>query len=187
MPMRGITHTDAWAHSATALPAALARGRRTRRSRVRRGLLSPVRHPTGHGEEHWRRGHLVSRGAERVHGEGVYRAAFAAHPRVVPLLTTAPVRAPEIIAAHEEMVGLLEEVGVPVDQAMACLTACENFVIGSALDSAAPDVMWEIPPDLDAPRLRSALVAQANPEHRANNSFEFGLTTLLSTLVRPGS
>lgn len=116
-----------------------------------------------------------------------YRAAFAAHPRVVPLLTTAPVRAPEIIAAYEEMVGLLEEVGVPVDQAMACLTACENFVIGSALDSAAPDVMWEIPPDLDAPRLRSALAAQANPDHRANNAFEFGLTTLLSTLVRPGS
>jgi len=77
-----------------------------------------VRHPTGHGEEHWRRGHLVSRARSGSTAKAVYRAAFAAHPRVVPLLTTAPVRAPEIIAAHEEMVGLLDEVGVPVDQAM---------------------------------------------------------------------
>jgi AcrR family transcriptional regulator len=116
-----------------------------------------------------------------------YRAVFAAHPRVVPLLTTVPIRAPEIIAAYEQMVALLQEVGVPVDQAMACLTACENFVIGSALDSAAPDVMWEIPPGVDAPHLSSALAAQANPEHRANNAFEFGLTTLLGTLVRPST
>jgi AcrR family transcriptional regulator len=117
-----------------------------------------------------------------------YRAVFAAHPRVVPLLTTAPIRAPEIIAGYEKMVAILqEEVGVPVDHAMECLTACENFVIGSALDSAAPDVMWEIPPDVEAPHLSSALAAQANPESRANNAFEFGLTTLLSTLARPST
>lgn len=111
-----------------------------------------------------------------------YRAVFAAHPRVVPLLTTTAVRSPEILAAYDRMVVLLEEVGVPRAQAMAFLTACENFVIGSALDLAAPDVMWEIPEDVDAPHLASALADQSSPEHRADNAFEFGLATLLASV-----
>ena len=111
-----------------------------------------------------------------------YRAVFAAHPRLVPLLTTTTVRAPEIIAAYDKMFVVLDEVGVPQQDAMAFLTACENFVIGSALDLAAPDVMWEIPEGIEAPHLASALAAQVSPERRADNAFEYGLATLLETL-----
>jgi AcrR family transcriptional regulator len=111
-----------------------------------------------------------------------YRDAFAAHPRVVPFLTTTAVRSPQVLAAYDQMVVLLVQVGVPSAQAMAFLTACENFVIGSALDLAAPDVMWEIPEDVDAPHLASALTSQSNPEHRADNAFEFGLSTLLASI-----
>ena len=113
-----------------------------------------------------------------------YRAVFAAHPRVVPLLTTTTVGSPETIAAYDKMVALLVDAGVATDQAMACLTACENFVIGSALDLAAPEVMWEIPEGVDAPHLASALAAQSNPKSRANTAFEYGLATLLGTLER---
>ena len=111
-----------------------------------------------------------------------YRAVFAAHPRVVPLLTTTTVGSPETIAAYDKMVAVLVDAGVPVDQAMARLTACENFVIGSALDLAAPEVMWEIPDGVDAPNLTSALAAQSNPQSRANTAFEYGLATLIGTL-----
>ena len=111
-----------------------------------------------------------------------YRAVFAAHPRVVPLLTTTTIGAARTIAAYDSMVALLTGAGIPVDEAMAWLTACENFVIGSALDLAAPDVMWEIPEGIEAPHLAMALAAQRNPENRANNAFELGLATLLQSL-----
>jgi AcrR family transcriptional regulator len=114
-----------------------------------------------------------------------YRAVFAAHPRVVPLLTTTTIASPATIAAYDTMVALLADAGVPTDQAMACLTACENFVIGSGLDLAAPEVMWEIPDGVEAPHLASALAAQRNPESRANTAFEFGLATLLGALSAP--
>jgi AcrR family transcriptional regulator len=112
-----------------------------------------------------------------------YRDAFAAHHRVVPLLTTSAIRSPEVLAAYDKMLVLLEEVGVPRGQAMAFLTACENFVIGSALDLAAPEVMWEIPDGVDAPHLASALADQSSPDHRADNAFEFGLATLLASIA----
>jgi AcrR family transcriptional regulator len=111
-----------------------------------------------------------------------YRAAFAAHPRVVPLLTTATIRSPEVLVAYDKMIVLLEEMGVRPQQAMAFLTACENFIIGCALDLAAPDVMWEIPEGADVPHLAEALAVQESPEHRADNAFEYGLATLLGTL-----
>jgi AcrR family transcriptional regulator len=111
-----------------------------------------------------------------------YRAVFAAHPRVVPLLTTTTIGAARTIAAYDSMVALLTGAGIPVDEAMAWLTACENFVIGSALDLAAPDVMWEIPEGIEAPHLAMALAAQRNPESRANNAFELGLATFLQSL-----
>ena len=111
-----------------------------------------------------------------------YRDVFAAHPRVVPLLTTTAIRSPEALAAYEKMVVLLKDMGVPTEQAMTLLTACENFVIGSALDLAAPDVMWEIPEGIEAPHLASALADQPSPGHRADNAFDHGLATLLASI-----
>ncbi|HEY9410335.1 TetR/AcrR family transcriptional regulator C-terminal domain-containing protein [Nocardioides sp. NBC_00850] len=109
-----------------------------------------------------------------------YRAVFAAHPRVVPLLTTTTVRSPQVLAAYDRMVALLEELGFPVARAMEVLTAVESFVIGSALDLAAPDVMWEIPEGVEAPRLAEALASQRDAAHRAEAAFECGLRMMLA-------
>ena len=109
-----------------------------------------------------------------------YRAAFAAHPRLVPFLATTTVRSPKVIDAYEWMVAGLVEHGVPQEDAMELLTTIENFVIGSALDLAAPDVMWEIPDGVEAPRLAAALAAQTDPGRRAEAAFERGLRMLLA-------
>lgn len=109
-----------------------------------------------------------------------YRAVFAAHPRVVPLLTTTTIRSPQVLAAYDRMVVLLEEIGFPVDRAMEVLTAVESFVIGSALDLAAPDVMWEIPDGAEVPRLAAALASQRDALHRAEAAFERGLRMMLA-------
>lgn len=109
-----------------------------------------------------------------------YRAVFAAHPRVVPLLTTTTIRSPQVLAAYDRMVVLLEEIGFPVDRAMEVLTAVESFVIGSALDLAAPEVMWEIPDGAEVPRLAAALASQRDALHRAEAAFERGLRMMLA-------
>lgn len=112
-----------------------------------------------------------------------YRAVFAAHPRLVPLLTTTTIRSPQVLAAYDRMVALLEGIGFPVDRAMEVLTAVESFVIGSALDLAAPEVMWEIPDGVEAPRLADALASQRDAAHRAEAAFECGLRMMLAGLT----
>lgn len=107
-----------------------------------------------------------------------YRAVFAAHPRVVPLLTTATIRAPEVIEAYDRMVTRLTEGGIPTGRAIEILTVLEDFVIGSALD-LAPEVMWEIPDGVDAPHLAAAVEAQDSAVGRAERSFEVGLRMFL--------
>jgi len=93
------------------------------------------------------------------------------------------IRSPKVILAYDKVLGLLDEAGVPPGRAMAYITACESFVIGSALDLAAPEVMWEIPADVEAPRLAEALARQESPAHRADSAFELGLRALLNTLT----
>ncbi|MHA6765313.1 TetR/AcrR family transcriptional regulator C-terminal domain-containing protein [Streptacidiphilus sp. PAMC 29251] len=109
-----------------------------------------------------------------------YRAAFAAHPHVVPLLTGATVRAPEVLASYEQFVTLMEQAGFPAEVIMTALTAFENFILGAALDLAAPEVMWAIPPGTEAPRLAAALAAQPTGTSRADRAFDFGMTVLIN-------
>ncbi|HJQ06268.1 MAG TPA: TetR/AcrR family transcriptional regulator C-terminal domain-containing protein [Nocardioides sp.] len=112
-----------------------------------------------------------------------YRAVFAAHPRVVPLLTTSTVRSAAVIRAYDRMIVRLTDAGIPVTSAMQVLNAVDNFVIGSALDLAAPEVMWEIPEGVEAPALAAALAAQPRDHRRADDAFEDGLTRLLTSMA----
>ena len=111
-----------------------------------------------------------------------YRAAFAAHPSLVALLATSTVRAPSAILAYERMAVVLNEAGFAPQDVIAVLTALENLLLGSALDLAAPAVMWEIPPGADAPVLARLLAAAPQGIDRADRAFELGLEALLSGL-----
>lgn len=116
-----------------------------------------------------------------------YRDVFAAHPRVLPLLATSTVRSPEATRAYERLAALLLEIGVPGGDVMAVLTAVENFILGSALDLAGPEVMWEIPEGVEAPHLSEALAAQPAGIRRADRAFELGLDILLGLMIRRGT
>jgi AcrR family transcriptional regulator len=107
-----------------------------------------------------------------------YRAAFAAHPRTIPLLTTSPVRAPDVLTQYERVVALLLEAGFAMDAVMAVLTALENLVLGSALDLAAPETMWEPAADGPTPLLARALSAIG--PRRADAAFAFALEGFLA-------
>lgn len=107
-----------------------------------------------------------------------YRAAFAAHPRVIPLLTSTPVRAPAALAHYASAVTVLSEAGWPDHLVMPVIETVESFLLGSALALAAPDHPAEtedLPPELAA-----ALAARpANPSDKA---FEVGLAALIEGL-----
>ncbi|MFI1361109.1 TetR/AcrR family transcriptional regulator C-terminal domain-containing protein [Streptomyces sp. NPDC020898] len=107
-----------------------------------------------------------------------YRAAFAAHPRAIPLLATAPVRAPVALAQYERAVALLLDAGFPKERVMAVLTALDNLVLGSALDLAAPETMWEPGADSETPLLAEALAA-VGPD-RAGAAFDLALDGFLA-------
>ncbi|MFF9013893.1 TetR/AcrR family transcriptional regulator [Streptomyces sp. NPDC014870] len=107
-----------------------------------------------------------------------YRAAFAAHPRAVPMLMTSPVRAPSVLAQYEAAVSLLLGVGFDNADVMTVIVALENLVLGSALDVAAPDAMWELPDEVTTPRLAEALAALGPT--RADAAFDLALEAFLA-------
>ncbi|MFV2119642.1 TetR/AcrR family transcriptional regulator [Streptomyces sp. Act-28] len=107
-----------------------------------------------------------------------YRAAFAAHPRAIPLLMTSPVRAPRVLGQYERAVVLLREAGFPAAEVMPVVTALENVVLGSALDLAAPEAMWEVGDGAATPQLAGALDAAG--EKRADRAFDFALDGFLA-------
>ncbi|MER5253709.1 MULTISPECIES: TetR/AcrR family transcriptional regulator C-terminal domain-containing protein [unclassified Streptomyces] len=107
-----------------------------------------------------------------------YRAAFAAHPKVIPLLMTSPVRAPRVLEQYERAVTLLIDAGFALADVMPVIIALENLVLGSALDLAAPEAMWELPDETATPALARAL--DAVPRGRADRAFELALTGFLA-------
>ncbi|MEW2301915.1 TetR/AcrR family transcriptional regulator C-terminal domain-containing protein [Streptomyces sp. NPDC006655] len=107
-----------------------------------------------------------------------YRAAFAAHPRAIPLLMTSPVRAPRVLEQYERAVTVLLAAGFAAADVMPLLIAVENLVLGSALDLSAPEAMWELTARTPTPHLAEALAAVG--EGRADRAFEVGLTGLMN-------
>lgn len=105
-----------------------------------------------------------------------YRAAFAAYPRAIPLLMTTPVRAPRVLAHYERAVELLLAAGFALERVMPLLTGLENLVLGSALDLAAPEAMWE--PTPQTPLLAGALAAGG--PGRADAAFDLALAGFLT-------
>jgi AcrR family transcriptional regulator len=105
-----------------------------------------------------------------------YRAAFAAHPRAIPLLTTSQIAEPEVLAQYERGVAVLLESGFALESVMPVITAMGNIVLGSALDLAAPEAMWQ--PDGTTPLLAQALAA-VEGAGRADQAFEIALAAFL--------
>ncbi|MET8567518.1 TetR/AcrR family transcriptional regulator C-terminal domain-containing protein [Streptomyces sp. NPDC004783] len=106
-----------------------------------------------------------------------YRAAFAAHPRAISMLMTAPVRAPRVIEQYERVAGLLLDAGFAPRTVMPVITGLDNIVLGSALDMSAPEVMWVAEED-GSPRLARALAATG--PSRADHAFELTLAGFLA-------
>lgn len=110
-----------------------------------------------------------------------YRDAFAAHPRLVPLLTAYTVSSPDVMALYERMADVLVRAGVPEDELLAIITVLDHLVIGSALDLAAPEQVWSRDA-AQGPLLAAAIAASPVGRERADHAFELGLDLVLGSL-----
>ena len=114
-----------------------------------------------------------------------YRDAFARHPRAIPLLTGQTVSAPAVMAMYDQMAAVLTSCGVPEASLLDVITVLDSFVIGSALDLVAPDLVWESAAARNEP-LRRAIESAGQGRERADRAFELGSRLLIDGIVSGG-
>jgi AcrR family transcriptional regulator len=111
-----------------------------------------------------------------------YRDTFAAHPGAIGMLAAEPVADPAVHALYEQAATALEDAGFPRHMVLAVITAVESFVLGSALDLAAPPAMVTGIDAATTPRLAQAAAAAPPGRARADQAFGLGLDALITGL-----
>lgn len=114
-----------------------------------------------------------------------YRDAFARHPRLIPMLTAHTVSSPDVMHMYDDIASVLHTAGIPTGRLLDVITVLDSFVIGSALDIAAPDQVWD-PAHARTPVLVAAIEAAGQGRPRADRAFELGLGLILGALPVTG-
>lgn len=113
-----------------------------------------------------------------------YRAAFAAHPNIVPFLVQGPGRRPAALRLADAVYGALIDAGWPPGHATRIGATMRFFVAGSALGSFALGFPGD--PELYAehyPHLADAHRLQEHSRRIDDGAFELGLTALVDGFV----
>ncbi|PEG41465.1 TetR family transcriptional regulator [Mycolicibacterium agri] len=110
-----------------------------------------------------------------------YRRSFARSPQLIPLLTAHAVNSSHAFTKYNALAALLRRAGFTPADTLRVITLMDCFVLGSALDLAAPVKPWERGPDVGA-ELAAALATGGPKPARADDAFEFGLKVLLHGL-----
>eukprot|EP01133_Synstelium_polycarpum_P021595 gene21595-25934_t len=71
-----------------------------------------------------------------------YRRSYAAHPRLIPLFTAQTVQAGVAFTLYNALAQAFDDGGFDPTETLHAITTVDSFVLGSALDLAAPDVQW---------------------------------------------
>jgi AcrR family transcriptional regulator len=108
-----------------------------------------------------------------------YRDAFARHPRFIPLVTAQTVSGDKTVAVYDRLVRILTRAGFPAREQLLWMSVLDNFVLGSALDAAAPDEVWRSHP-ANTPALAAALAASPTGRQRADAAFLLGTEALVT-------
>ncbi len=110
-----------------------------------------------------------------------YRRSFARYPRLIPLLTAYPVNSSDAIRMYNVLAVTLRRAGFDPTDTLRVITLMDCFVLGSALDVAAPEEPWHSGDDV-GPEFAEALATGVGIPDRADDAFEYGLAVLLRGL-----
>lgn len=113
-----------------------------------------------------------------------YYRSYARYPRLIPLMTAYPVGSVAAVAMYNALAVTLAGAGFGPDDRLHIITLIDSFVLGSALDAAAPAAPWGDGPHA-GPELTEALATGTTKKNRAGDAFEFGLAVLLRGLGEP--
>lgn len=108
------------------------------------------------------------------------RRMYTEHPYVVPLIATSTVRDEGVIRSYDLKATQLVRAGFPESEVLVIVQLLDAFALGSGLDYAAPDAVWEP----SGPTLTLGRLLDAGPLGRARNerAFEIGLGILMAGL-----
>ncbi|MEO5534576.1 MAG: TetR/AcrR family transcriptional regulator [Pseudolysinimonas sp.] len=105
------------------------------------------------------------------------RAAYSAHPHVVPLLIGVPIAQPAVLEAYRELARALASAGFKDAEVSVLLEVIDSFAIGNALEQGVPQQIWVDPDDEGA--LARAMGSWSDPRALLNEAFETGLEFIL--------
>lgn len=111
-----------------------------------------------------------------------YRRSYARYPRLIPLMTAYAVNSSHAIAMYNVLAATLQRAGFDAADTLRAITLMDCFVLGSALDLAAPEEPWDSGAEV-GPELAAALATGGPKPGRADDAFEYGLAVLLRGLT----
>lgn len=111
-----------------------------------------------------------------------YYRSYSRYPRLIPLMTAYPVGSHQAVAMYNALAVTLTGAGFNAEDTLRIITLIDSFVLGSALDAAAPAEPWGNGPDA-GPELTAALATGSAKTDRPGDAFEFGLAVLLRGLA----
>ncbi|MUL65451.1 TetR family transcriptional regulator [Mycobacterium sp. CBMA 234] len=111
-----------------------------------------------------------------------YRQSYARYPRLIPLLTAHAVNSYHAITMYNVLAVTFSRAGFDPADTLRAITLVDSFVLGSALDVAAPDEPWQNSAEVGA-ELSAALATGSTKPERADDAFEFGMAVLLRGLA----
>jgi AcrR family transcriptional regulator len=116
-----------------------------------------------------------------------YRAAFAPHHQLIPLLMSKASTSPVILQVYEEFTLAAGRSGWAAGDILPVLTALESFILGSVLDMSGPPVLFDPAGQEDSfpafSRAVNTLRTADVSDPVAGPAFELGLRALVRGLT----
>lgn len=92
--------------------------------------------------------------------------SYAKHPKLIPLFTAHTVWDEGTLRVYDLFAGAFAAGGFSAVDSLAAITVLDSFILGSALDAAAPSQVWESTEENSA-ALNTALEARRLVQDRA--------------------
>lgn len=115
-----------------------------------------------------------------------YWASYSQHPRLIPLLTSHTVRDSTTLRVYDALAEAFALAGFEPKWRLQAITIVDSFVLGSALDAAAPAIVWEANTQ-SSHYFKEALEAGLPGNSRPRATFELGLSMLLAAFGQQSS